>query len=87
MTLDFFRVQQHKVAAFASGMNSRLVEASRASQLDEQVLVMIADEVLGQGRLLKQWQHERAGWCRDGRRLVSEARGNWGRILLSKHRS
>jgi hypothetical protein len=62
MTLDFFRVQQHKVA-FASGMHSRLGEASRASQLDEQVLVMIADEVLGHGRLLKQWQHESAGWA------------------------
>jgi hypothetical protein len=35
MTLDYFRVQQQKVAAFASGMHSRLGTASGVSWLDE----------------------------------------------------
>ena len=47
MTLDYLRVQQQKVAAFASGMHWRLGAASGVSWLDEQALVMIADEVLG----------------------------------------
>ena len=46
-TLEFFRVQQHKVVAFASGMHVRLGAASRVSRLDEQTLVMIVEEVLG----------------------------------------
>ena len=58
MTLDYFRVQQQKVAAFASGMHSRLGAASGVSWLDEQALVMIADEVLGGWGLLKEWRQE-----------------------------
>jgi hypothetical protein len=54
MTLDYFRVQQQKLAAFASGMHSRLGAASGVSWLDEQALVMIADEVLGGWGLLKE---------------------------------
>jgi hypothetical protein len=49
-------VQQQKVAAFASGMHSRLGAASGMSWLDEQVLVMIADKVLGGWGLLKEWR-------------------------------
>jgi len=62
-TLEFFREQQHKVAAFASGMHARLGAASGVSGLDEQTLVMIADEVLGGWGLLREWrQHsEHAG--------------------------
>ncbi len=62
-TLEFFRVQQHKVAAFASGMHARLGAASGVAGLDEQTLVMIADEVLGGWGLLREWrQHsEHAG--------------------------
>ncbi len=56
MTLDYFRVQQQKVAAFASGMHARLGAASGVSCLDEQALVMIADEVLGGWGLLKEWR-------------------------------
>ncbi len=56
MTLDYFRVQQQKVAAFASGMHARLGAASGVSWLDEQALVMIADEVLGGWGLLKEWR-------------------------------
>jgi len=52
MTLDYLRVQQQKVAAFASGMHARLGAASGVSWLDEQALVMIADEVLGGWGLL-----------------------------------
>jgi hypothetical protein len=58
MTLDYFRVQQQKVAAFASGMHARLGAASGVSWLDEQALEMIADEVLGGWGLLKEWRQE-----------------------------
>jgi hypothetical protein len=58
MTLGYFRVQQQKVTAFASGMHSRLGAASGVSWLDEQALVMIADEVLGGWGLLKEWRQE-----------------------------
>ena len=62
-TLEFFRVQQRKVAAFASGMHARLGAASEVSRLDEQTLVMIADEVLGGWSLLREWRQQegRAG--------------------------
>ena len=58
MTLNYLRVQQQKVAAFASGMHARLGAASGVSWLDEQALVMIADEVLGGWGLLKEWRQE-----------------------------
>ena len=58
MTIDYLRVQQQKVAAFASGMHARLGAASGVSWLDEQALVMIADEVLGGWGLLKEWRQE-----------------------------
>ena len=48
MTLDDFETHAAKGGvAFASGMLSRLGAASGVSWLDEQALVMIADEVLG----------------------------------------
>ena len=46
-TLDFLRLQQHKVAAFASGLHGRLGAASGVSMLNDQILTMIANEVLG----------------------------------------
>jgi hypothetical protein len=58
MTLDYFRVQQQKMAAFASVMHSRLGAVSGVSWLDKQVLVMIADEVLERWGLLKEWRQE-----------------------------
>jgi hypothetical protein len=58
MTIDYLRVQQQKVAAFARGMHARLGAASGVSRLDEQTLVMIADEVLGGWGLLKEWRQE-----------------------------
>ena len=63
-TLEFFRVQQHKVAAFASGMHARLGAASEVSRLDEQTLVMIADEVLGGWGLLREWRQQE--WAGEG---------------------
>ena len=60
MILDFFSVQHHKVAAFASGMHWRLGAASGVSWLDEQALVMIANEILGGWGLLKEWRQELA---------------------------
>jgi hypothetical protein len=57
MTLDCFRAQQQKVAAFSSGMmHARLGAASGVSWLDEQALVMIAVELLGGWGLLKEWR-------------------------------
>jgi hypothetical protein len=42
MTLDYFRVQQRKVAAFASGMmHARLGVASGVSLLDEQLVAAL----------------------------------------------
>ena len=58
-TLDFFREQQCKVLAFAGGMHGRLGAASCVSWLDEQMLLMIADEVLGGWSLHKKWEQER----------------------------
>ena len=57
--LLYWRVQQHKVAAFASGLHARLGAASRVSLLNDTVLVLIADEVLGGWSLLKLWHRER----------------------------
>ena len=63
-TLEFFRVQQHKMAAFASGMHARLGAASEVSRLDEQTLVMIVEEVLGGWGLLKEWRQQE--WAGEG---------------------
>jgi hypothetical protein len=57
MTLDFFRVQQQTVAAFASG-NARSIAISGVSWLDEQEMELIAEEVLGGWGLLKEWRQE-----------------------------
>ena len=57
--LQHWRVQQHKVAAFASGLHARLGAASWVSSLNDMALVLIADEVLGGWSLLKLWQRER----------------------------
>ena len=61
MTLDDFETHAAKGGvAFASGMLSRLGAASVVSWLDEQTLVMIADEVHGGWGLLKEWRQELA---------------------------
>ena len=61
MTLDDFETHAAKGGvAFASGMHSRLGAASVVSWLDEQALVMIADEVHGGWGLLKEWRQELA---------------------------
>ncbi len=57
-TLAFFREQQKKVEAFASGMQQRLGASSCVSWLDEHALMMIVDQVLGGWRLRKQWQQQ-----------------------------
>ena len=59
--VEHFREQQSKVAAFASGLHRRLGAGSMVSQLDEQVLVLIADEVLGGWSLMREWQGEEGG--------------------------
>ena len=57
--LQYWRVQQQKVAAFASGLHARLGAASKVSSLNNEALVLIADEVLGGWSLRKLWQRER----------------------------
>ena len=59
--LSFFRMQQHKVAAFASGMHARL-------GAQKQMLAVIADEVLGQ----KNCKHWLSQWERQVREQGSE---------------
>ena len=54
--LDFFRIQQQKVVAFAGGMHARLGDGSVVLSMNELAFVMIADEVLGGWSLLKQWK-------------------------------
>ncbi len=52
--LFHFRQQQQKLLAFASGMQKRLGAESRASSVDDEMLRLIADEVLGR-TLFKNW--------------------------------
>jgi len=56
--LQHWRVQQHKVAAFASGLHAQLGAASQVSSLNDVALVLIADEVLGGWSLLKLGQRK-----------------------------
>jgi hypothetical protein len=56
--LDWFRLQQQKVVAFASGLQTRMGAASCVSSLNELALVMIADEVLGGWTLHRQWERD-----------------------------
>jgi Leucine-rich repeat (LRR) protein len=58
--IEHFRVEQQKVAAFASGMHRRLGEASQVSALlhDSFMIRMIANEVLGGGSLLEEWNRQ-----------------------------
>ncbi len=46
---------QDKVTAFESGSQRRLGAASEVSRLNEQTLILIADEVLGRQGLRKEW--------------------------------
>ena len=62
--LSGMRVQQHKVAAFASGMHARLGAASGVSRLDDQTMMMIVEEVLGGWGLLKEWRQQE--WAGEG---------------------
>jgi hypothetical protein len=52
-------------------MHARLGAASGVSWLDEQALVMIADEVLGGWGLLKEWRQESLQPMCDVTRMVS----------------
>ena len=73
--LEFLRVQQLKVVAFASGMHARLSAASGVLGLDEDMLVMIAEEVLGGWSLLSEWQQEeRAGVKTEAKEVMPHAR-------------
>lgn len=53
--VEHFQRQQCKVLAFASGQHRRLGACSAVSWLDEQAVLLIADEVLGGWSLLKEW--------------------------------
>ena len=56
--VEHFRVQQSKVTAFASGLHRRLGAGSMVSQLDEQLLVLVADKVLGGWSLKREWREQ-----------------------------
>ena len=71
--LDWFRVQQQKVVAFASGLQTRMGAASCVSSLNELALVMIADEVLGGWTLRRQWEREGACEGEEARHSPSES--------------
>jgi len=57
--LEYLILQQQNMVAFASGLHVRLGAASRVSWLNDFVLVLIADEVLGCWSLLQKWQRGR----------------------------
>jgi len=57
--LQHWREQQRKVTAFASELHAWLGAASQVSSLNDMVLVLITNEVLGGWSLLKLWQCER----------------------------
>jgi hypothetical protein len=56
--LDFFRTQQGKILAFASGLHGRLGAESSVALLDEQAVLLVADALMGGWRLQLQWQRE-----------------------------
>jgi hypothetical protein len=58
IALEFFRAQQEKMVTFASALHVRLGAASPALALNDSVLVLIADEILGGWRLVKEWQED-----------------------------
>jgi len=51
--LEFWRVKQHKVAAFASGLHVRLGAVSQVLSLNDVAIVLITNEVIGGWSLLK----------------------------------
>jgi hypothetical protein len=59
--VQHFWEQQSKVSVFASGLHRRLGAGSIVSQLDEQLLVLIADEVLGGWSLMRECRGEEGG--------------------------
>lgn len=56
--LEFFRVEQQKVVAFASELHVLLGAESCMLSINEMVLIMITDEVLGRRTLLSLWDRE-----------------------------
>jgi hypothetical protein len=61
MVCDYFRLQQQKMAAFASGRHKRLGAASLILDMSELVLLTIAEEVLGVWGLQKLWPRDAEG--------------------------
>jgi hypothetical protein len=56
--MDYFRLQQTKFSAFSAGTHARLGAHSRVAMLNDQSLVMIADEILGGWTLIKEWNSQ-----------------------------
>jgi len=59
MILQHWRVQQQKVVAFVNGAHPRMGAASQLSVLNDAVVGLIADAVLGGWSLLEMWNRER----------------------------
>ena len=66
--LHHFRTQQHKVAAFASGLHQRLGAESHVLSLNDQILVIIADDILGRDQFRRFESH----WLGERLRLAEE---------------
>ena len=45
--LEYWKMQQHKVMAFACGLHNRLGAVSQVSSIDESMLMHITNELLG----------------------------------------
>ena len=50
--VEHFREQQHKVEAFVGGLHRRLGSVSAVSLLKEQMVILIADEVMGRSAIV-----------------------------------
>jgi hypothetical protein len=59
--MDYFRLQQQKMAAFAAGRHQRLGAASLILHLNDEALLTIADEVQGVWSLKKLWSRDAEG--------------------------
>lgn len=55
--LEYFRLQQCKVAAFAGGHHPRLGRHSKLRVLDENTLILVAEEAMGRASLRSRYQH------------------------------
>ena len=75
--LDYFREQQQKALVFANGLHARLGGASLVSQLDDNLVRMIVDELLGRSafKTSQQQQHTRFQEVEDDGEMEEDQEG------------